>query len=356
MVAIRFPLHQRVTSGVFAPPVTLLKPLKGCDAETKRCLQSWFQQQYQGPVQLLLGVAKETDPVCSLVRELLAQYPAINGQLIICAEELGPNGKVSTLSQLEPLIQHDLIVVSDADVEAPPDLLKNLLAPFQRQEVGLANCFYKLGNTVTAAMRWEGIAVNVDFWSQVLQAQSIKRLDFALGAVMATTRRDLRTLGGFSSLVEYLADDYQLGHRIAQNGSLIVLCPVVVECRSAPMGWSSVWKHQLRWARTIRVCQPGPFFFSILSNSTLWPLVWLSLDRTMVALTIAALSWLLRVAMAQFNQRRLTGNSQFWWNCWLVVLKDLLTTVIWLLAFAGNHVEWRGHRYRILPDGRLKEV
>ena len=124
-------------------------------------------------------------------------------------------------------------------------------------------------------MQWEAIAINADFWSQVLQSRSLKPLDFALGAVMATRRQHLQEIGGFAGLVDCLADDYQLGNRIARRGHSIALSPVVVECWSAPMGWAEVWKHQLRWARTIRVCQPAPYFFSLLSNATLWPLLWL---------------------------------------------------------------------------------
>ena len=107
-------------------------------------------------------------------------------------------------------------------------------------------------------MQWEAIAINADFWSQVLQSRSLKPMDFALGAVMATRRQQLREIGGFAALVDCLADDYQLGNRIARRGYPIALSPVVVECWSAPMGWAAVWKHQLRWARTIRVCQPRP--------------------------------------------------------------------------------------------------
>src|SRR5262249_27245117 len=134
---------------------------------------------------------------------------------------------------------------------------------------GLACCFYRLPNPSTLAMQWEAIAINADFWSQVLQAQSLKPVDFALGAVMALPRSCLEEIGGFKTLVNCLADDYQLGNRIARRGHAITLCPVVVDCWSDPMDWAAVWKHQLRWARTIRVCQPLPYFFSVLSNATL---------------------------------------------------------------------------------------
>src|SRR5207249_3973973 len=189
-------------------------------------------------------------------------------------------GGASTASSKPPADQPGsnrdrVIIISDSDVHVPPDLLANVVAPLCDEGVGLVSCFYRLAYPATLAMQFEAIAINADFWSQVLQAQNLKPLDFALGAVMATTRRRLESIGGFEALKDFLADDYQLGNLIARKGGRIVLCPVVVECRESPKSWREVWRHQLRWARTIRICQPVPYFFSILGNATLWPLLWL---------------------------------------------------------------------------------
>jgi ceramide glucosyltransferase len=356
-VARRFPLHQRLAgSSSFAPAVTLLKPLKGSDAQTEQCLRSWLAQDYRGPVQILFGVASTSDPVCTVVRQLLGEFPKADAQLVICEQRLGPNAKVSTLVQLQAFAANEIVVISDADVVAPPDLLANIVLPLQNPGVGLVNCFYQLGGPLTCAMQWEAVAINADFWSQVLQARALKPLDFALGAVMATTQQQLEKIGGFAGLVAYLADDYQLGHKIAALGSRIELCPVVVACRSEVMGWKAVWLHQLRWGRTIRVCQPGPFFLSIVSNGTVWPLLWLALSPTPLALIAALLFLGVRVQSARSNQQRLTKSRVSWRSAWLVLLKDLAAVPIWALAFVGNQIQWRGHRYRMLPDGRLEPV
>ncbi|HTI97900.1 MAG TPA: bacteriohopanetetrol glucosamine biosynthesis glycosyltransferase HpnI [Dongiaceae bacterium] len=364
LVARRFPLHQRQENPRFHPALTLLKPLKGCDAETERCLRSWLTQEYPGPVQILFGVARAEDPVCDLVRRLLAEFPGCEAQLVICTESLGTNAKVSTLIQLEQRARHDFIVVSDADVCVPADFLNQIIRALEEPAVGLVNCFYQLANPNTLALRWEAVAMNADFWSQVLQSRSLSPLKFALGAVMATRRKELAGIGGFTALVDCLADDYQLGHRIAKNGGRIELSPVVVECWSAPLSWRQVWQHQLRWARTIRVCQPLPYFFSILSNATLWPLVWL-LAGLATGLTGAALQdrltavlfcLLVRVGTAFILQWRLTRKLPGLASLGLTLVKDLLQVLIWFLAFAGNHIEWRGEHYRLQSDGTLKKI
>ncbi len=353
VVAWRFPLHRRLEKSTFTPPITLLKPLKGFDDKTMECLGSWLTQDYPGAIQVLFGVASLEDPVCALVRQLIRENPARNAQLIICPESLGANAKVSTLIQLLRLAQYDVIAVSDADVFVSPDFLVNAVAPLCEPEVGLVNCFYRLADPVTLAMRWEAIAINADFWSQVLQQQTLQPLDFALGAVMTTRREQLKTIGDFESLADYLADDFQLGNRIVRAGSRIALCPVVVDCLSASMNWREAWGHQLRWARTIRVCKPLPYAFSILSNATLWPLLWVVAQPARGVLITFAVCLFVRIVMAQILQKRLSPTGKQGWFWWLVPVKDLLQVALWICAFFGNHIIWRGHRFHLQRDGRL---
>jgi ceramide glucosyltransferase len=427
LAARRFPLHRRTeptpapstggektsahgqpvpllggVRGGSAPAVTLLKPLKGADEFTESCLRSWLAQEYNGEIQTLFGVDSADDPACAVVKKLVAEFPRCDAQLVVCPERLGANAKVSKLAQLEPSVKHEIVVVSDADVRVPSDLLANLVSmlsaadqptPDPSQEgsygrasadlipsregsgvgssspcttnggahgvtrptcetVGLVNCFYRFANPTTPAMQWEAIAVNADFWSQVLQGASIHKLDFALGAVMATKRKVLAEIGGFRALLDYLADDYQLGNRIACGGRRIEICPVVTECWSPPMGWGEVWRHQLRWARTIRRCVPASYFFSIVGNATLWPLLW-ALTASPLGLICAAVFFLARLLVAEDLQRRLTPSHSQLSNFWLVPVKDLLQAALWVGAFTGNHVEWRGERYRLRRDGTL---
>ena len=406
LAARRFLLHQRVSDTSFAPEVTLLKSLKGADAATEDCLRSWFAQDYRGEIQILFGVVSADDPVCAIVNKLKQEFPHRDVQLGVFPTLVGANAKVSKLAELEKLARYEILVISDADVRVPPDFLANAVAPLAedggagdpihaagtdapgphgvtRPTVGLVNCFYQLANPSTTAMQWEAIAINADFWSQVLQSQTLKPLDFALGAVMLTRRAHVAEIGGFKSLADCLADDYQLGNRIARHGHRIVLSPIVVECWDPPMTWRAVWKHQLRWARTIRVCQPVPYFFSILSNAGLWALLCLAFGlfgmqvhqlghstlsvvtesgaisgsystviHVPAGIVFGGICILVRVIVACKLQSRLTRKAVAS-NFWLVPIKDLLQAAIWVCAFAGNKIEWRGQVYRLRGDGTL---
>lgn len=356
LAARSFPLHQKTASD-FAPAVSILKPLKGCDETTAVSLASWFAQDYPGAREILFGVADANDPVCEIVRRLMLEHPGCRARLVVCENLAGANAKVAKLARLETLAEHELILLSDADVRVPADFLRHFVAPLREEPYALVNCFYRLANPTTTAMAWEALAVNADFWSQVLQSQTLKPLDFALGAAILIRRGALAEIGGFAALANSLADDYQLGRRIALKGYRIALCPVVVECWDAPQNWAQVWKHQLRWARTIRVCQPGPYFLSIMSNASFWPALWLLAGVTagnVVFTPVAAGSfWLLRMVLARNLQRRFTPERKLVSPFWLAPVKDFLQVALWCAAFFGGDIEWRGNKMKVLRDGTL---
>jgi ceramide glucosyltransferase len=353
IAAGRFPLHKRIATSDFAPGVTLLKPLKGADEETRACLESWFTQNYRGALQVLFGVADANDPVCEIVRDLQKQFPDRNAQLIICQPILGANAKVSTLTYLQREAKHPFSIISDADVFAPEILLGEIVQKFRDEDVALVNCFYKMLPAKTVAMIWENIGANADFWSQVCQNNSIKPMNFALGAVMAVRRSAIEMVGGFKPLLNQLADDYQLGKRLADAGRKIELCNVVVECRESPKRFWDVWKHQLRWARTIRVCQPGPYFASVLSNTTVWAMLWIAFSANN---NIAPLCLIVRTVTAMHNEFRLTRRAVDAIEPIFAVFKDLLQFLVWLCAFTGNSVIWRGEKFLVKRGGELVRI
>ncbi|HEX9047319.1 MAG TPA: glycosyltransferase [Verrucomicrobiae bacterium] len=356
LAARQFPLHRKIAVPGYAPAVSILKPLKGCDETTSASLASWFQQEYAGPIEIIFGVADARDPVCTVVREVMARHPSVPARLIVCENLSGTNAKMAKLAQLEKLAAHPLILISDADVRVPPFFLASFVAPLRDEKNALVNCFYRLANPSTAAMRWEAVAINADFWSQVLQSQTLKPLDFALGAAIVLRRPALAQIGGFAALADCLADDYQLGHRIARNGHRIALCPLVVECWDSPQTWRQVWKHQIRWARTIRVCQPGPYFSSIIANAGFWATVWFiaaMVAGNFVAAALAAALLVIRTLIALRLQKRFTPGNSLVSPFWLVPLRDWLNAAIWCCAFLGNTVEWRGRRMRVRRDGVL---
>jgi ceramide glucosyltransferase len=368
IAAQRFPLHRRSPNPGFAPGITLLKPLKGLDPDhSEQCLTSWLTQDYAGPQQFLFVVADANDPVVPLVQRLITAHPHHDARLLIFPERVGANAKVSKLAQAEGLIAHHLVLVSDADVLAPTDLLSQMVLPLQDAGVALVHSFYRSANPSNAAMEWEATAMNADFWSQVLQSRTLAPMDFALGAAMLVRRSALEGIGGFRALADYLADDFQLGHRIVAGGGRIELTPVIVECLDVPTGWKTIWTHQVRWNRTIRVCRPGPYIASILANGTLWNALaaavvwwhptlssrergpWIGLFMGLI-IARSLMAQLLAQQLAAVPGRPSRGDSFVFG---MAAAKDLLGAAVWVAAIFGNTVHWRGIDYSVDREGRL---
>jgi ceramide glucosyltransferase len=221
--------------------------------------------------------------------------------------------------------------------------------------LGLVSAPYRFAQASNFQMKVEALSVNADFWSQVLQARSLAPMRFALGAAMMLRREKLEAIGGFSTLIDYLADDYELGQRVARTETRLELGTVVVECRSAPLTPGEVWSHQVRWARTIRACRPWAYFFSLLSNAVLWPALWVCLQPIPLAQVSAVVCLGFRALTAYLLERKMTGKGNFE-SCCVALVKEVLQVGIWISAFTGRGVIWRGQQYQVAPGGKLVEM
>ena len=350
---VLFPLHRRIRRRSQAPGATILIPLHGVTRYTEVCLESWLVQNYPGPLQILFLIEDPQDPAAAVVEKLLRKYPTLHAELLPCPQAQGTNRKVAKLAAAEKRIAHDYIVVSDADVRVPPDLLANLIPALSESGIGLACCLYRLAHAHGMAMQCEAVAINSDFWTSVLQARRFGGLRFALGAVMALRRSVLERIGGFQAVADVLADDYWLGRKVYEAGERVELCPIVVNLCHDPQGWREVWSREVRWARTIRTCQPIGYFLSLLNNVTLWTLVWWATASHPYRWLIAAGCLAARLILAMDNQRRLLQGWRHIRWFWMPWLKDLIQVLWWILAFTGRTVRWGGRRYRIGPKGQL---
>src|SRR5207247_9639436 len=108
---------------------------------------------------------------------------------------------------------------------------------------------------------------------------------------------------------------YQPGNKTARAGRELVSCSVVVECRTATESWKDVWNHQKRWARTIRVSQPIPYFLSKLSNATFWPLLWAACDPSPRSFGFGALCLVVLLFDGFYCDRIFSGSSHLSYFC-----------------------------------------
>lgn len=353
----RFPLRQPSIPPAQWPSLAVLKPVKGMELATRECLESWLGQEYPGRVEFLFAVEPGDAEVRRLVEELLARHPARRARCLTCPVPLDGNAKAAKLAAMEREADAEWVVASDADVFAPPGYLANLAGELAEGGADLRCALYILRGGGTLPDTLEAVAANADFWGQVLQNRALRGLKFALGAVVAVRSANLAEAGGFAALSPHLADDYHLGRNIARRGGRIELTRTPVECRSDSMNFGVWWKHQLRWAVTIRSCEPFPWFLSLVSNTTLWSLLLLAANPGQrAAWILAGVALGLRGVAARDAFRRFAPGQLPKGLFWIVWLKDLSQAAVWAASWWTREVEWRGKRHRVARDGTLTAV
>jgi ceramide glucosyltransferase len=327
------------------------------DAGSYDNFASFCRQEYAGPLQMLFAAASADDPVIPVIRQLVADFPEHDISLVINPAIHGPNYKVSNLINAFPQAKHDIIIVCDSDIRVPPGYLQSVTSHFIQPRVGLVTSLYRTSKVHNIATAVEATGFSTEMIPNVLVALQLEGLSFALGASMAFRREALASIGGFQALVDYLADDYQLGNKIHHAGWGIVLDSCFVESMMKAESLTAVLSRQLRWARTMRVSRPGGY---LASGITLpFPAVFLAAllaPSLQAGLAAIILLYSIRLTVCMLLSRCFARDGLLPRWLWLIPLRDLLAFCTWALSFLGNRVEWRGTRFKLKPGGKIEEI
>jgi ceramide glucosyltransferase len=321
-IACLLHLARRDSEAASFPPVSILKPIYRRTPRVEAALETNRVQDY--PIfEVLAGTAGTTRT---------------------------PNRKAGALIELARAARHPILVVSDADIAVPPDYLRRVVAPLADPAIGLVTCLYRASGDTFAA-DWEALGIATDFAPSTLVAPLVGINEFAMGSTLAFRAADLERAGGFEAIADYIADDYQLGKRIASLGLQVRLSKLVVETHLEGTSMSEVWRHQLRWARTIRLSR-GAYAGLPITNATLWALVLLLAGQVNLAVALLALRLLvgLTAGWAILRSRVVLR----WW--WVMPVRDLWGFAVWAAGMSGNRVIWGGETMSLDRHGRIVHI
>ena len=356
MAALRFFRRERAPSGgEFTPPVSLLKPVRGVDFATYENYSSFCRQEYPD-YEILFAVNDAADEAVPLIHRLIKEFPSRSIRLIVGAENIGANRKVNKLERLSHEAKHEILVLTDGDVRVGPNYLREVVAPFLEESTGAVTSFYRGIAERNLGAELEAIGASSDFFPGVLMAEWSEGMHFALGASIATTKRWLSKIGGFASIAGMLADDYELGLRISQAGARVLLSREPVWTVYPAQTVKSFWNHQVRWARTVRMCRPLSYLGLIFTLGLPWAVFAALVAPTRwVAASYLVAYPLLRHIMAWTVGVWGVGDDVLRRKIWLVTLRDAIYSFIWLAGFASNRVTWGGQQFT-MRDGRMSPM
>jgi len=367
IVAARIYLaSRRNTLPAFAPTVSILKSLKGRDPGMIDAFRSHCLQQYAGDYELLFGISSRSDSAVAVVEQLQREFPEQAIRLVECPASLGANGKVGTLAQLVPHAKNEFLLINDSDITVGPRYLERVMASFAQQSferrqkpqpVGLVTALYRGRANKTLLSQFESLGISTDFMPSLLLSKLLEGgLHYGLGSTLAVRREALERIGGFETLVNHLADDYELGARIVQAGYRVAVNPEVVETSIPAYNWRGFVAHQLRWFRTVRDARPGGYFGLLFTHGLVLALLnAVASGLGPLSLWLLGMSFFLRLTLAMTVGAAVLGDHQVLPNLWLLPLRDLAASGLWAAGFAGDSIEWRGERFTV-KNGLLNKL
>ena len=349
VAALRF-ARRPIVALTERPPVSVLKPLHGAEPGLYENLRSFIDQDYP-EMQVVLGVRHSGDAALPVARALMRNRPEKDIELVVDARAIGSNLKVANLENMLPAASHDIIVLADSDMRVEPHYLNAVTAPLLDPRIGLVTCLYK---GVSMGGLWSQLAamhINFAFLPSALSGEAIGVGGGCFGATIALRREVLERIGGFARIRDELADDHRLGDAVRELGLATVLSPYIVENRLAEPSLASLWRHELRWARTVRAMAPFGFAGSIVTHTVVLALLAAAAAGfSAIACWLALISCMLRWIAVGVVARALALPTG---GLWLLPLRDVLSFAVFVGSFCGRSVLWRDQPFRVEPGGRM---
>lgn len=347
-------LNERKESGSLGevPPVSMLKPVYGLERNLECNLRSALNQDYPD-YQVVLSVQRSDDPALPLLHKLSREYGPERATVVAAQSEPVLNGKIQNLEIALSAARHDVLVISDSDVFTPEDYLARITAPFGKDDVGYVCTLYRCVNARHWYERLALLTYNADFIPSVVFAYMTGASGFCLGASVALRRAVLEEIGSFTSLSDYLVEDYELGRRILERGRRMVLLPYVVDLGidlDSPQSW---WRHQVYWDQRTRAAHPTGFAASIFTRAVPFALLfaWVRLFDPL-GLAVLGVTLAIRLGTAA-GTALLLRDREGLKALWLLPFRDIAGLLFWAVALGKRSFVWRGHSCRLTRGGRI---
>jgi ceramide glucosyltransferase len=338
------------------PPISVLKPLADAGGIDLENLSTFCVQDY--PVfEIIFALPANSGPSIILLEKLKARFPQRNIRWVSADQDRGPNYKIGNLIGAVRKAGHPILVISDSDMRAPPCYLRHVVGAFLQEKVGLVTSLYRNARIDNIPAALEALTVQTHFMPHVLFDRKVEGLSYAFGATLCTSKEILQNLGGIKVLLDFLADDYQMGNRIHGMGYRVALSPCLMDQVSGTKTLRDYLRHQLRAGITHRACRPWGYFASGVTHQVFIALLFLLAERfSLLGAGVFLLTCSIRITSAAVLNRTAVRNREITRYLWLTPLNDLINTLIWLLSLFMNIVYWKGRRFRVLKGGRMVEL
>ena len=331
------------------PPVSVLKPVHGLEAQLRENIESFFRQDYPH-YEILFAADEANDAALDVVREVSAHYPHIPCRILITGRPW-PNPVVYSFHSMAEAANYDILVTTDSDVEVDATYLREVVAPLLDPKVGMLTCVYRGKNAAGFFSGLTAIGMSIEMTAGVLVANLLEGMKFGLGPTTVVRKDALASIGGYEALKDYIAYDFAIGNLIAKAGYRVVLSGHIIDHVVNQKSFRQMWQNQLRWAQTTRYSRPRGHFGSglifAMPYGILGFLAAAGLGQWKLGILLLAAAVANRLAEAWLVGWMVVRDPQIRRAPWLYPLRDLLGFAIWFASYLNLRYEWRDNRFEL---------
>ena len=331
----------------FAPPVSILKPVRGLDPDAYENFASFCRQDYP-QYEIVFCVGAPDDPCMPAIERLQRDFPQQNIRVLFGSGRVAANDKVAKLVRLANEAQYEYLVINDSDVRVKPDYLRRIVAPMEDPKVGAVTCLYVSTGEHSFIEKLQTAGMLSDFYAGLLVARELDGVKFALGPTIATTRTRLAGFGGYQAIENRPGDDLLVGRLIAEQGYNVELSRYAVDTVSDYQSLGELLHKRLRWLVVMRHMRPAGHLGLIFTQGLLWSVVAVLVHPTLLTAALYfGVYLILRVAMTWIIGSYGLQQEKLWQKMPIVFCWDAFALVMWSASFLRNTIRWRGGSYYI---------
>ena len=323
------------------PEVSVLKPLRGLDQDLERCLETFFTQDHP-KFELVFGVTDANDPALQIVERLRGRYPNVTARVCVHSGVGALNPKVDNLAGLLPIARYDLVLVSDSNIRAPRDYLREAATLYRRYRPGLVTHLFAGVDENGLGSALENVQLT-GFCAAGTALPTLLGDSLLVGKSALFSRYRFDRLGGLRRLADVLAEDFVMGKTFAHAGERVLVASTILENVTRGTSLKAMCTRHLRWSMLRFRLRPAASMLEPLVNPVaLLPLAYVALGPWSIA-------WALSLSMIRDcgGWLLLRGPRRLWIPLLLSLPRDLLILGVWAVAPFKKHVAWRGQRFRL---------
>jgi ceramide glucosyltransferase len=330
-------------------PVTILKPLHGAEPRLDECLASFCAQDFGAPTQIVFGLHDGADPARAAAERVAAQFPAVDAAIVVDPALHGTNAKVSNLINMDGAAKHGIVIAADSDILVTRDYLNDVVALLQKPGAGAVTVLYTGEAAGPVWSKFAALGINTHFLPNVLMGLALGLAKPCFGSTIALRRETLGAIGGFKAFANQLADDYAIGAAVRKAGLTVEIgaSSVVHVCHED--SFLDLFRHQLRWARTVRSIDLPGYLGSFVAHPFALALLGAAAGNG-GCLALAALALCLRIGLCKAVERSFMLRRQ---DYRLLPAADLMAFAVFAWSLCGTSISWKRATYDVLADGTL---